>query len=42
MRTEQNRKELAYANLYLTIMAGGIGTGIEEQIEDFLSDYPET
>ena len=30
------------SNLYLTIMAGGIGTGIEEQIEDFLSDYPET
>ena len=29
-------------NLYLTIMAGGIGTGIEEQIEDFLTDYPET
>lgn len=29
-------------NLYLTIMAGGIGTGIEEQIEDFLADYPET
>ena len=30
------------SNLYLTIMAGGIGTGIEEQIEDFLTDYPET
>lgn len=29
-------------NLYLTIMSDGIETGIEEQTEYFLSDYPET
>lgn len=29
-------------HLYLTILSGGIGTGIEEQIEAFLNDYPKT
>ncbi len=29
-------------NLYLTVMSGGIGSGLEEQIEEFLNDFPKT